>query len=106
MKRILFLSILLVIITSSCYKDEATFTVEVKGTQPQYVITYTNNQGVFIENKTVENGFRYYQEYSSNWQLKLKVVGSSIKVNIYKKDNLVKTFDGDGTLDLNEKIDF
>lgn len=104
------IALVALIILNSCYKDNATFTVEVMGTQPNYLVTYTNINNVLVKNQEVERGFQYYNEYESNWRLNLKVVGvglakdSTIKVKVYKRESVIATFEGKQTLVISTSI--
>ena len=104
MKRVLFLAALMVTLLTSCYKDNATYTFEVTGADQKYTISYQNDHGEWIQDQIVDNGWSYYSEHDSDWRLKLNVQGNDIKVNLYKRTKLIKSWEGTGTLEINEKI--
>ncbi len=108
MKKIIILFAFLAVTFTSCYKDNATFTVEVGGSDETYLVSYKNQQGEMVDNVTVPKGWQYWDEHSEDFQLILKVTGatseSEIEVKVYKRAKLIKTFIGTGELMIDEKI--
>jgi len=108
MKRIFFLAVLLMSFATSCYKDNATYTFEINGTDQHYTISYQDKHGTWIENQTVDNGWAYYAEHDSDWRLKVngyvETDDDSIFVKLYKRTDLIKTYKGKDSLKINEVI--
>lgn len=105
MKKILFIISLLIIATTSCYKDEATFTVKISGYASQFKIDYRDNNGQWVEDLTVDKGFSYYNEYSDDWTLDLVVEATdSIFVTVLKRGNIIETIKGKDLLEIHKTI--
>ena len=105
MKRISMFFIGLMILLSSCYKDDATFTVKVSGYSDQYTISYENDNGEWIDNITVENGHSIYFQKTSSWMLNIEVYANdSIFLTVLERGDLYDTFKGKDSLIVYTKI--
>lgn len=105
MKKSFFLLLAVILGMTSCYKDEATFTVKISGYAQQYKIDFRDNNGQWIEDLTVDKGFAYYNEYTDDWTLDLIVEApDSIFVTVFKRVDYVKTIKGNDLLEIHETI--
>lgn len=104
MKRILLFLILVVAMTS-CYEDEATFTVRISGYAKQYKIDYRDQRGQWVEDSLVDKDFAFYNEYSEDWNLDLVVEAEdSIFVTVLKRGEYRETLKGKDTLEIHKTI--
>jgi hypothetical protein len=91
----------------SCYENNATFTVQVSGYAPTYMIGYKAQNGEWMDSLVVPRGYEFYNEYSDSWQLDLKVKAEdSIFVYVLKRGNLKETLRGKDSLEVHKTIPF
>lgn len=106
MKRTL-LFLLFAVVIASCYKDEATYTVQISGYAQKYKIDYRDIDGQWIEGLTVDKGFAFYDEYTHDWNLDLVVVApDSIFVTVLKRGDYMETIKGKDTLEIHKTIKY
>ena len=90
---------------SSCYKDEATFTVKISGYAETYKVDYRDCHGEWIEDLVVEKNFAFYNEYTNDWTLDLVVEApDSIFVTILKRGDFVEVIKGKDLLEIHKTI--
>lgn len=105
MKKILLLLAVSMLTFTSCYDDNATFTVKITGYAQSYSISYRDQSGQWVENVTVSKDFAYYNEHSDDWKLDLVVVApDSIFVQIFKRGDLKQVIKGKDNLEIHKTI--
>lgn len=104
MKKTLLL-LALIVGMSSCYKDEATFTVTISGYAQKYKIDYRDHNGQWVEDLVVDRNFSFYDEYTDDWTLDLIVEApDSIFVTILKRGEYRETIRGKDLLEVHKTI--
>lgn len=105
MKKLLFVISLLMVTVTSCYKDEATFTVTISGYAQKYKIDYRDHNGQWVEDLIVDRNFSFYDEYTDDWTLDLIVEAQdSIFVTILKRGEFREKIKGKDLLEIHKTI--
>ena len=88
-KPLILLFVVVTLSLASCYKNNATFTVQVNDYAPTYTVAYTAQNGVWLGSLKVPKNYEFFNEYSYGWQLNLKVKAEdSIFVYVQERGNL------------------